>query len=158
MPDAPIATHRDQRFDGKRVFELFPDRINIRGSAMFSSEFETSIPLNTLNPNPAHIRFRNKSFWSGLWVLLTASILDTILVSAFHVPRVSESTVLIGVIGMSGLALMLATARKVEFITFATTAGVHVLDFARSGPDAHNLDSFIELLRTNISNANSRNA
>ena len=158
MPDAPIATHRDQRFDGKRVFELFPDRICIRGSALLSSEFETSIPLNTLNPNPARIRFRNKAFWSGLWVLLAASIVDTILVSAFHIPRASESVVLIAVIGMSGLALMLATARKDEFITFATTAGVPVLDFARSGPDAHNLDSFVELLTTNISNANSRNA
>jgi hypothetical protein len=155
MPDAPIATHREQRFDGKRVFELFPERINIRGSAIFSSDFETSIPLNILNPNPAHIRFRNKSFWSGLWMLLAASVIYTILVSAFHVPRVSESTGLMAVFGMSGLALMLATARKVEFITFSTTAGVPILDFARSGPDAHNLDSFIELLRTNITNANS---
>lgn len=149
----PIAIYREQRFDGKRVFELFPDRVCIRGSAQFTSEFETSISLATLNPNPTRIRIRNKAFWGGLWLLLAASLLDTILVSAFHIPRASESVVLIAVIGMTGLALMLATARKVEFISFTSTAGVHVLDFARSGPDARNLDSFVKLVITNISNA-----
>ena len=48
---------------------------------------------------------------------------------------------------------MLGTARKVEFITFANIAGVHVLDFARSGPDVANLDSFVQRVRTAISNA-----
>ena len=56
-------------------------------------------------------------------------------------------------LGMGGFVLMLATARKVEFISFASTAGVHVLDFARSGPDACSLDSCVERVSTNISNA-----
>ena len=149
----PIATYREQRFDGKRVFELFADRVRICGSAQLSSEFETSIPLATLNPTPMRIRIRNKAFWSGLWMLLGTVVLDTVLVSSFHVPPESFSVGLIGCIGMGGFVLMLATARKVEFISFTSTAGVHVLDLARSGPDARNLDSFVELVSTNISNA-----
>ena len=153
----PIATYRETRFDGKRVFELFPDRVRICGSIQLSSEFETSIPLTALNPNPMHVRIRNKAFWSGLWMLLVAVVLDTVLVSSFHIPPESFSVGLIGCIGMGGLVLMLATARKVEFITFVNIAGVHVLDFARSGPDVRNLDSFVQLVSTNISNA-TRNA
>jgi hypothetical protein len=41
----------------------------------------------------------------------------------------------------------------VEFIAFANIAGDHVLAFARSGPDAANLDSFVQLVRTTIFNA-----
>ena len=149
----PIATYRETCFDGKRVFELFPDRVRIRGSVQLTSEFEISIPLAVLNPNPMRIRMRNKAFWSGLWMLLVAVVLDTVLVSSFHIPAESFSVGLIGGIGMGGGLLMLATARKVEFITFANIAGVHVLDFARSGPDAANLDSFVQLVRTTISNA-----
>lgn len=149
----PLATYRETRFDGKRVFELFPDRIHIRGNVQLSSEFETSIPLAMLNPHPMRVRVRHKSFWAGLWVLLAAVVLDIVLVSNFHVPPESFSTGLIGCIGMSGFVLMLGTARKVEFIGFNNNAGVRVLDFARSGPDEGNLDSFVQFVRTNISNA-----
>lgn len=154
----PIATYREQRFDGKRVFELFPDRVRIRGSAQLSTEFDTSVSLRALNPVPTRIRVRNKAFWSGLWMLIAAVVLDTILVSSFHIPPESFAVLLVGCMAMGGFVLMLATARKVEFISFTSTAGVHVLDFARSGPDARNLDSFVELVTTNISNATTGNA
>ena len=149
----PIATYRDQRFDGKRVFELFADRIRIQGSTQFASEFDYSIPLATLNPIPMRMRVRNKNFSAGLWMLLIAVVVDVVLVSSFHIPPESASVVLIGCIGMGGFVLMLATARKVEFMAFSSTAGIHVLDLARSGPDARNLDSFIELVSKCISDA-----
>ncbi len=149
----PIATYREQRFDGKRLFELFPDRVRIRGSVQLVSEFETSIPLSTLVSNPTHLRLRNKSFWHGLWILLIAFVLEVLLVTSFHVSPESFSLVLIGCIGMSGLVLMLATARKIEFVVFANTTGVPILDFARSGPDKGKLDSFVHLVTNHISKA-----
>jgi hypothetical protein len=149
----PIATYRETRFEGKRVFELFPDRVRVRGSVQLSSDFDVSIPLTALNPNPMRIRTRNKAFWSGLWMLLLAVVLDTVLVSSFHIPSESFSVGLIGCIGMGGFVLMLATARKVEFVSFANVTGVQVLGFARSGPDARDFDSFVERIRINISNA-----
>lgn len=153
IPEEVIAVYREQRFDGKRVFELFHDRVRIRGSRQFSSEFETFVSLAALDPTPMRIRIRHKSFWSGLLILLVAFILDCILVSGFHFPPESSSVGLVGCIGMAGVALMLATARKVEFISFSNIAGRPVLDFARSGPDAADLDSFVQLVSKNINNA-----
>jgi hypothetical protein len=156
--DQPIATYREQRFDGKRVFELFPDRVRVRGSVQLQSEFDTTIPLNTLIPTPNLIRFRNKGFVHGVWMFLGAIILDTFLITSLHVPAENSVIMLIGGIGFAGLVVMLIAARKVEFISFNSTAGIAVLDFARSGPDAANLDSFVGLVSKHISDANGRKA
>jgi hypothetical protein len=156
--DQPIATYREQRFDGKRLFELFPDRVRVRGSVQLQSEFDTTVPLHTLNPTPNFIRIRNKSFAQGSWLFIGAIGLDTLLVTSLNVPPENPVITLIGILGFVGFAFMLIAARKVEFISFNSTAGVAVLDFARSGPDAANLDSFVQLVSKHISDANERNA
>jgi hypothetical protein len=151
----PIATYRERRFDGKRTFELFADRVQIRGSTQLSSDFEISVPLKTLNPTPMRLRLRNKSFWAGTWMLLGSVIGSTVLFNALHVSYASPAFVLVAVVGAGGCALMLATARKVEFASFQSTAGVHVLDVARSGPDAGQLDAFVQLVVSGIQTASS---
>ena len=82
--------------------------------------------------------------------------LDTLLVGSFHIAPENFSILLVGCIGLGGAVLMLGTIRKVEFMIFTGPAGVHVLDFARSGPDARKLDSFVDLVSTNISNASGK--
>lgn len=151
--DEPIAMYRETRLEGKRVFELFPDRIRVRGEIQLRSEFDMSFPLVRLDPNPMRIRVRHKSFWAGLWILLAAVVLDSVLISGFHFPPETFCVGLIGCMGMSGFVLMLATLRKVEYVMFANLGGVHVLGIARSGPDAGELDSLVQLTRTAIGNA-----
>ncbi len=150
MLDALIATYREQRFDGKRVFELFADRIAIRGSRQFKSEFQISVSLRFIDPVPNRLWVRHSAFWGGVWMLLIAATVDTVLISSFHVAPESDGAGLVGCMGMAGLVLALATIRKVEFISFKNVAGMTVLDFARSGPDAAKLDEFIELVKKQI--------
>lgn len=149
----PVATYRERRFDGRRTFELFADRVRIAGSTQFSSEFDFAVQLSGLNPEPMRIRFRNKAFWAGTWMLLGSIIGCTVLLSAMQASYASAAFVLVAVVGASGFALMLATARKVEFVGFQNSAGLRVLDIARSGPDAGQLDAFIELVVTHIRRA-----
>ncbi len=149
----PVATYRERRFDGKRTFELFDDRVRIVGSTQLSSEFDFAVQLSSLNPEPMRMRFRNKGFWAGTWMLLGSIIGCTVLLSGMQASYASAAFVLVAVIGASGFALMLATARKVEFVGFQNSAGLRVLDIARSGPDAGRLDSFIELVVTHIRRA-----
>jgi len=149
----PIATYREHRFDGKRIFELFDDRIRIAGSTQFSSEFDFAVQLRVLNPEPMRLWFRNKSFWAGIWMLLGSVIGCTVLLSAMQASYASAAFVLVAVLGVSGFALMLATARKVEFVAFQNDAGMRVMDIARAGPDAGQLDSFVELMVRHIRHA-----
>ncbi len=156
--DQPIAIYREHRFDGKRLFELFPDRVRIHGHVQLHSEFDTTIPLNTLIPIPNVIRIRNKSFVHGIWMFLGAFVLDTFLIASLHVPPENFAILLIGGLGFAGLVTMLVAARRVEFVSFNGTGGLPVLDFARSGPDAANFDTFVRLVTEHISNAHGRTA
>lgn len=161
MPDEPIATYRES-FSRKRDFELFADRVYIRVRVGISSEvepaFEASIPLQTLDLAPARCRVRNPNFRFFLFVLLSAVVIEAILISTSKIAPMSWESLGVGIIGMCALACMLATVRKVEVITFASTDGVHKFDVARSGRDSRSFDSFVELVSTHISNATKRNA
>ena len=142
----PIATYFEQRFDGKRMFTLFPDAIDVRGSVALTSEFELRIPLSSLDPNYTKLRCRNRGFNGGMWMLSASIFACTVLVSGFQLPWISASTGLATCMGMAGLLLSLATCRKVEFVQFRSQAGVTALDLARSGPQRDQLDGFVETL------------
>ena len=45
----PLMTYAERRFDGKRAFQLFADRVVIRGSEALSSEYEQIVRLDSLN-------------------------------------------------------------------------------------------------------------
>src|SRR5262245_9821753 len=112
----PIATYSEQRFDGKRTFTLMPDEVVVTGSATLSADFHARIPLSSLDPNFGTLRFRNRIFWGGLWMMVVSFVVCTILVSGFHMSWATMPPGMLACIGMAGLLLCLATRRKVEFI------------------------------------------
>ena len=145
-----IATYSEKRFDGKRTFTLLANTVVVSGSATLSSEFQTRIPLSSLDPNYSTLRFRNRSFWGGVWMVVISFVVCTILISGFQMFWATKPVVMVAMIGIGGFLLCLATARKVEFIRFTTQAGVVVLDLARSGPERDKLDGFIDALTKQI--------
>jgi len=151
----PIDTYSEVRFDGKRSFQLFADRVVVRGSVTLTSDFDTSIPLASLQVEPTRLHIRHRVFVGGLWIATVSSILVAILVGGFHFSFLDWPVWLPAGFGVMGLLFMAATVRKVEFVQFKSNAGVTVLDIARSGKDASRFDSFIETLRSQIKKAKS---
>lgn len=147
----PIATYSEVRFDGSRTFTLLPDRLIIRGKRTLVSEFEISIALTTLDQNPDRLRFRNASFAWGMWIAIVSYVTCAVLVSGFQMSFAAYAPGLLACTGMSGVMLMLATYRKVEFVQFKNDGGIVVLDLARAGKSAAQLDSFIDALTKQIS-------
>ncbi len=146
----PIATYSEVRFDGKRTFMLFHDRIYIRGKATFKSDFEIEIPLASLDPNYYRLNIRNGAFMGGVWMAVVSYVICTILVSGFKMTFADNAVVLVAGIGFSGLILSAATYRKVQFLCFRNRGGGKVFDIARSGKQAEQLDSFVDALTKQI--------
>jgi hypothetical protein len=146
----PIATYSEVRFEGSRTFTLLPDKIVVRGKQSLQSEFETTIPLKTLDPSPDKLRFRNQIFTWGMWIAIIGFVVCAILVTGFHMSFATFPPGLVACIGMSGVMLMLATFRKVEFVRFKNDGGIVILDIARAGKSAAQLDSFIDALTKQI--------
>jgi len=145
----PIAKYSEVRFDGKRTFELFEDKVIVRGKATFKSDFETAISLASLLPSFARVRIRHSAFFGGIWLMVGSWILAYI-VGAISQKDPSEVVCYLGCMGFMGLFLSLVTAKKVEWVRFSTDAGMIVLDIARAGKEADKLDSFVETLLSQI--------
>jgi hypothetical protein len=146
----PIATYSEVRFDGKRTFMLFPDRIYIRGKWTLKSDFEIDFPLVSLDTNYYRMNIRNGAFMAGIWMAVVSFVTCTILVSGFKMTFADNAPFLVAAIGFSGLVLSAATYRKIEFLCFRSRGGGKVFDIARSGKQAEQLDLFIDALTKQI--------
>ncbi len=146
----PIATYSEVRFEGSRSFTLLSDKIVVRGKQSLQSEFEATIPLKTLDPSPDKLRSRNQIFTWGMWTAIIGFVVCAILVTGFHMGFATFPPGLVACIGMSGVILMLATFRKVEFVRFKNDGGIVILDIARAGKSATQFDSFIDALTRQI--------
>jgi len=138
----PIATYAETRFSGKRQFELFSDTIRVRGKTFLKSDFDSTIPLKSLNPDFSRLRVRESAFVWGMWLIIIAALLGGILVAGFKLPADHILVVLVTIQPVAGLAFCLATFRKVEFYCFQNDSGVTLLDVARAGKEKDRFDDF----------------
>jgi hypothetical protein len=146
----PIATYREVRFDGKRLFRLHADRLEIEGRTFLVSEFQTSIPLITVAPGLTILRVRPRNSIGVAAFTAIAALAATILIKDFGFFWDDKPVVLSLLLTLVGLALMAATWKKVEFHRFATVMGHVAFDIARSGPDAASFDAFLTMVKRQI--------
>lgn len=142
----PIATYTEVRFDGARTFTLLSDRVVVRGKQTFQSDFESRIPLVSLDPNFDRIGIRNRAFTTGLWMALVSLVTCSILITGLKMSYFDLAPGLVLMIGVTGLLFSAATYRKVEFLRFKNREGMTLLDVARSGSQAAQFDSFVDAL------------
>ena len=154
----PIATYTEVRFEGSRTFALFPDKVVVRGKQSLQSEFETAVALKALDPSPDSLRFRSPLFTWGMWVALVGFVMCATLVSGFQMSFASLPPGLMACIGMSGVLLMWATFRKVEYARFKNDGGIVILDIARAGKGAGQFDAFVGMLTRQITEVRGRPA
>lgn len=146
----PIATYSETRFDGKRMFMLFPDRIYIQGTQTLKSDFEIEIPLALLEPRCYRFNVRNGAFIAGIWMAIISFVVCGILVSGLKMTFAQFIPGLMVVFGISGLVLSAATFRKVEFLQFKNLGGGVAFDIARAGKEVAQLDSFVDAVIKHI--------
>jgi uncharacterized membrane protein YqjE len=140
----PIATYSESRFSGKRDFELYTDKLQIKGKVFLKSDFETLIELNNIKPHFEKIRVREPAFMGGVGMVLAALLIMFILHSVFDVLITNKVMGFMIILVVSGFLLCAATFRKVEFYRFKNLSDTVVLDIARSGKDKNRFDSFVE--------------
>ncbi len=150
--EEPLATYEESRFELRRRFELYPNRVRVAGRGLHVGLFDDTIPLSILNPHPGHVWVRSALFRYGLNLLFLAACLATGLgigggADTFARPW---AVVVLGVLLWVGLMLTAAHIRRAEFVRFQTSAGIIALDIGRVGPQTDEFDEFVELLITRI--------
>jgi hypothetical protein len=82
----PLMTYAEQRFDGKRTFQLFADRVIVRGAETFSTAYEQTVRLESLRPEFDRLWYRSPSFMSGLKLAGGSFIAVSVLHKALAYP------------------------------------------------------------------------
>ncbi|HEV2331363.1 MAG TPA: hypothetical protein VGY56_21485 [Verrucomicrobiae bacterium] len=142
-----IATYSERRIDGRRQFSIYPHEIVIVGRARFGAHFEVRLPLKTIDSTVSRLFIRSTLFLAGMCMAVGCAFICIILASLS--PAVSWSYWLVWVIiafGIVGFVLAGLSFKKIEFAQFRSQAGVRVLDIARSGPEHHKFDEFVQTL------------
>ena len=139
----PVATYSEVRFAGRRIFELFPDKIVVRGERYLGSEFEQSFHLKNIDPNPGCVRARNRFFQWCPAIALAGFAVCMVLVHGYRMNFWSFAPMFAAWCCLYGVILMVLTARKVEYAFFKNDDGIIILDMAKAGKHAAELDSFV---------------
>jgi hypothetical protein len=147
----PIATYRERRFDGRRDFSLYTDRLEVSGKQTPGAEFTSTFNLGSLDPHLNRIRKRDPGFVGGIWMVL----ISFGLLQSHTVSFPSNWSGLTAVMGVAGLLLSIATLRRIHWATFRSVAGVELVSIARSGPDASSFEEFLERMANQIRAASS---
>ena len=152
-----IVTYSEVTLTGKRKYELYPDKIVVRGSGTWSYEFEQTLPLTQISADYVKLRMRPTVSWISLTIFFLTGLLSIVLVREFAI----QSSAVPGVLGIfsgSTLIVAIATMKKVEYARFCAAGyGSVLLSVARSGPERNRFDSFVQALVSQIESAKTLN-
>jgi hypothetical protein len=138
----PIATYRESRFHRKCEFELYSDSIRAFGRAR-DAEFDTTIKLNTLNPNFDRLWVHNELWFSYIF-FSGVSLVGLLVLTVGLNRRMSDPfTSAVAALGVFCFTLVLAFARRREVARFRSDTGVPLLEIGRAGKQSAQFDSFV---------------
>ncbi len=142
----PIARYSERRFEGRRDFQLFEDRIVVIAKNYMGGESESSIMLNTLVPVLSHGRARGSEFsWAVVMVVVSVALLQSGTVDLFSYWGGMAFS-----LGIGGALMGIVTFRKIEWVSLNSSVGILSLSIVKSGPDVASFDAFIERLLAQV--------
>jgi hypothetical protein len=141
-----ISTYSETTLTGKRRYELYPDKILIKGAVSGSYDYERSFALNKISPEYITLRIRPIVTWIALLTCIITGFVSVLLVYEFAISSAAVPGVL-GIFSGSALIVAIATLKKVEYARFCSDDYRTVLlSIARSGPNQGQFDCFVQVL------------
>jgi hypothetical protein len=154
----PLQTYCQATLTDKSVFELYEDKLVVKGSFPLSANFERTFELDKLSPDQIKLKIRPSVTWIAMTTCVLTGFAATQLIFNFKI----ASTIVPGVLGIYcilALIVAIATLKKVEYAKFCSADYIAVLfSIARSGPDASRFDAFVKALIDQIRTATNKSA
>ena len=82
----PLLTYFEKRYNGSRMFLLYPDRIEVSGKQRFGSEFRSVVPLEGVRPEFNRVFVRYGDFHAAHIFLAISVILAVAFLGIFDYP------------------------------------------------------------------------
>jgi len=143
-------TYHETTWNMRRVFELHEDCVEV---SLKSQHLDAHDKIRYADLQPGIVRFWLRPlvpFRMGL-VFLVVGVIG--LVVSFLKPELEFLRVLPFVAPALAFIVLFGYARKVEYAQWKTSAGVVLLNVARSGPDKRQFDAFVAEIQHRIDSA-----
>lgn len=144
----PIAVfHEEIRWLISREFELYTDRIKVRGIVR-GTRSEATVLLADLPEFANHIWLRTKHH---KWSAVILAILSVFLIVPFLAWPPSYPLLGFGLlVNIPAVCYFIQSLPTVEFAQFVNPSRILLLDMAKSGPDVARFDEFVTTLERQI--------
>jgi hypothetical protein len=142
----PIAQFEDKRCLVQQRFELFPDHLIVSGSTRFFARWHSSNFLRSLNPAPARAWMRPGGFGLGLFVGVMCLGLAAYWLLFAGLTLGEGGPWVLGIVGLGGFLWTALSARRREYSTFNSDAGVPLFSIRRPSGVATSYDAFLDAL------------
>jgi ATP-dependent Clp protease adaptor protein ClpS len=140
-----LATYRESIADGKRIFELLPDRLRIVATPSGGARTDTTILLRTLQAAPHRVRLSDVNF--GVGCLIAYAWLIKALLGLTIMDEWGGFLATLGGIGVGLIALSLRGHAAAHFHARSGAMGVAIV---ATGPDSARFEDFVAQVRARI--------
>ncbi|HEY4261353.1 MAG TPA: hypothetical protein VGM98_14395 [Schlesneria sp.] len=145
-----LATYNEVRVDGRRYFELYSDRIRVKGKAV-RADFDATVYLADLRPDPNRVWIRHGYCVLGIIMLLLSLVSFALMARSLSDQDYVTTCASTGLaLGFVGSVIGFKTFSKVEFSQFQSHGGIVILNVSKAGPDRLKFDDFVGLLAAQI--------
>ena len=129
---------------GRCRYELYEDRVRMRGSAVFGSNFDVSVRLETLDPEPFRVWPRSTGFFA-IVAGITLAIVSVLAFVSNRFVHLSDGTLTFSLLGILviGLAVGVFLTRRREVTAFRLRTGGLAVAIERSARSEAEYAAFI---------------
>ena len=151
--DALIASYTERLPQVRRVFRLYPDRVEVAAKWTLGRKFEITVKLKDLSGQINRFNVKNRWFPKAV-VVGSLAVAVALVLSRSGYPELIRRVAPFGwpVAGMAFVVALLCLPRR-QFVHFPRASGKPGLDICKAGPDKDRFEAFVDEVRKCITRA-----
>jgi hypothetical protein len=144
---APLATYTERLPQVRRVFRLYPDRVEVAAQWTFGRKFQTVVKLADLSGQIKRFNVKNRWFPRGV-MIGSVAVGFALVLSRPGYPELVRRAAVVGwpIAGIAFVVALLSLPRR-QFVHFPRANGNPGLDICKAGPDQARFEAFVNEVR-----------
>jgi len=148
--ETPIATYTERLPQVRRVFQLFPDRVEVAAKWTLGRNHRFVVRLADLSGQISRFHVKNRWFPKGV-MIGSIAVGFALVLSRPGYPDLLRRAAVLGwpVAGLAFTVALLSMPRR-QFVHFPRSDGKPGLDICKAGPDQARFEAFVAAVRSGI--------
>jgi hypothetical protein len=148
--ETPLATYTERLPQVRRVFRLYPDRVEVAAHWTLGRNYQIVVKLADLSGQSNRFNVKNRWFPKGVMIGSIAVGFALVLSRSGYPDLVRRAAVLGWPVAGIAFAVALFSLPRRQFVHFPRANGKPGLDICKAGPDQARFEAFVNAVRQGI--------